>query len=257
MTATKTVMSMSALAFAALFGGGLYFIMHINTFAKPIVEKIATNALGVTVLIDNMDVKLAEKSVHVGGISIANPEGFGGGEAITVKDIDVALESLAEDKITFANIAVNGTVVNLKVKPGGTNLSAIQKNTAKNQAPVKTGENQKPMKVIINKLGISPSTLNPTITLVTEEALEPVNVPAVNMSGIGKRENGIVAGEAVEQVINALLEKSSDAAGSAGYYEGLSADALKDMGVSQVEQLKNQINDEVDKIGENLKNIFN
>lgn len=254
MTATKTAMTASALAFALLFGGGVYVMMNLSSLAKPVTERIASAALGVPVKIDKMDIQLQEKTASVSGVRVANPAGFSDTPAITIEGVSVTLDTLAEKLITFKSIDVNGTKVNLEVTEDGTNLGALQKGMPKKKEATSTQEEQ--LKVIIKRFSLNKAWLNPSITLLGKQDLTPVAVPPITLTGIGQKENGILAEEAIAQVTEHLVKVVSEAANNAGFYQGMSPEALKELGLSQVETLKNQVSEEINKLGDGLKKLF-
>ena len=255
MTTTKTVFTITTLAFAAMFGGGVYLFTQLNSIVKPLTEKIATQALGVPVSIGGMNISLQEKRVIVNNIRIANPKGFSKPHVLTISGVDVGLRDLIKDRIDFNNIAVTGAQVYLEVKEGGTNLQALKNNMPKPTAK-DTSEPAEPIKVIVRKFTLKDGQLNPSVTLIGEQDLAPVKLSSLVLSDIGVKENGILAREAITQIITPLIKSVSKDAGSAGFFEGLSADALKDMGMEQIEGLKGTINDEVNKIGDRFKGMF-
>ena len=65
MTVSKSVLTVSSLAFVLIFGGGVYVLTQINELAKPLTEKIASDVLGVAVTIGEMDIRLKERRVFV------------------------------------------------------------------------------------------------------------------------------------------------------------------------------------------------
>ena len=253
MTVSKSIITTSAMAFALMFGGGVYVLTQLNTLAKPVVEKIATQALGVRVSISVMDISLKEKRVDVGGIRIANPDGFSKPYALTVGNVQVGLRSVSEGLIDFENIDVRGADVFLEVKTDTTNLHTLKSGMKGAQdAP----SDKEPVKVIVRRFTLEEAQVNPSVTLLAEQDLNSVKVAPVRLNGIGVKENGILAREAVTQIMAPLLETFSQAAGDAGLYQGMSPDALREMGVGQVEILKDQILKEVDDIGAGIKKLF-
>ena len=253
MVGSKSILTFTTLAFALMFGGGIYVLTQIDKLAKPMVERIASDALGVRVSIGAMVISLPEKRVDVVNIRIANPPGFSKPHAVTIENAQVALNNVAEKLIDFKGISVNGTQVFLEVKEGGTNLHALKKGI-KGADPQAAEED--PLKVIIRRFALNNTQLNPSVTLLSESDLEPIVIAPIVLNNIGVKENGLVAREAVAQIMAPLLQTFSRAGGDAGFYQGLSGDALKEMGMGQFDQIKTQVQDEVDKIGAGLKSLF-
>ena len=249
MVGSKSILTVTTLAFALMFGGGIYVLTQIDKLAKPMAERIASEALGVRVTIGAMAISLPEKRVDVSNIKIGNPPGFSKPHAITIEDARVGLQSVGEKLIDFKEIKLNGTQVYLEVKPSGTNLHALRNGIKGAEAQEAADE---ALKVILRNFSLGNTTINPSVTLVSEQDMEPIEIAPIVLKNVGVKENGILAREAVAQIMAPLLKTFSRAAGDAGYYQGLSGDALKDMGMGQFDQIKEEVN----KIGDGLKNLF-
>ena len=263
MTATKSIMTVTSAAFFLIFGGGIFLLMNLGSIAKGITEKIATDALGVPVTIGALDISLQDKTAFVKALKIGNPKGFSKPHSMTVDTIEIALDKVSKEIITFKKIAVKGTNVNLEVTPSGTNLSAIQKQIkTMSGANKNTNEAEQP-KVIIKTLAITQAKLNPGVVLAGAQDLSSITVPDIHLSRIGQKENGILAHEAIAQIWAHLFDVIGRAAGNAGFYQGMSTDVIKEMGLGTFQQLKDQFKgniddftDEIDEIGTGIKSIF-
>ncbi len=244
MTASKSILTVSTLAFALIFGGGIYIITQLDTLAKPITERIASDALGVAVTIGEMDIRLKEKRVDVRNVKVANPSGYSKPHAITISEVTVALSAIATNSVSIEDVTVKGTDAYLEVTRKGTNLRTLQNNLKKveDDGPV-----EEAIKVIIERFSLDGAMLHPSITLLSSRDLKSVQVSPIVLRNIGKADNGILAREAVAQIMRPVLKELAQKAGDAGYYEGLSADVLKEMGASDFDQIKTQVNEEVDK----------
>lgn len=238
-------------------GGAGYVLYNLNTLAKPISERIATKAIGTRVSIGNMDIALKDKTVTVSNIRIANPPGYKKPHAITIDAITIALNSAGKELVNFKDIKVSGTNAYLEVTPNGTNLQDLQKRMKAGKSNTKTS---KAIKVIIDRIATSKATLHPSITLLGEQDLKPITIPALNLRGIGKKQNGVLAEDAVKQIMTPLLKSLSKSASGAGFYKGLSADTLKDIGEGQIKSVKDKIGKELgvdtDQVTKGLKSLF-
>ena len=234
MSATKSIMTVSTLAFAAMFGGGAYLLMNINNIAKPYIEKMATQTLGVPVSLGGLEVDLKNKAATVTGLKIRNPKGFETPNALTAQTINVKLGNVSKTLVNFDAITIAGAKAYLEAKPSGTNFQAIR---AQIKPKSKPAEGSEQLKVTINRFTMSQTALHPSVTLFASEDLKPVNVPTVVLKGIGEKQNGVVAEEALKQIFESLAGQFNQTSKAAGYLKGMSSDALKDMGKKQVKAL--------------------
>lgn len=277
MSAVKRLAKISLFLFTILVllivGGSVYFYMNMNEFVRGMAEQVASNALGVDVTIGEVDIQLNEMKVVTRDIAIANPQGYTKPYAVNISGVTVALEDFSEELLTFAMIGVDGTKVNLEVKPKGTNLGDIKK---KLEARSKTVEGQKPtadqvadveknkadIKVVVKNFALTGAELTPSVTLLKSD-LGVVTVPDIYLQGIGEKENGILAREAVAQIMNSVLQEVNKTANKAGFLEGLPLAIMNDIGVSTLDvfqkNLKKSYDDDVNKFKqgvEGLKNMF-
>ncbi len=256
MSAVKKTAKLSLYLFSAfvilVVAGGAYFYVNMGSIAKQMTEKVATDALGVSVRIADMQISLEDMKVVVHNISIANPKGYKKSEAITINEVVVAGESFSKELLTFSRVSVDGTTVNLEVSPNGTNLGDIKKTVDSKSATNGSSSASSAPKVIVKKFALTKAQLNPSVTLLDKD-LAFVTVPDVHRSGIGQKENGIVAQEAVAQIATAVLDQFNKSANGAGFLGGLSLDVLNDIGVSTVDVFKKNLKESFDKDVNQLK----
>lgn len=256
MVTSKSILTVSSLAVALMFGGGVYILANLNSFAKPITEKIATRTMGVDVSIGSMDVDLQAKTVEVDDIRVDNPPGYKKPHIITVDRVGVSLAALAKGLVTFNDINVEGTKAYVEVTPSGTNLQDLKALMA---AQEKKNPDKEPsaVKVVIDKIAVSEAKVYPSVTLVESLGdMGSVNVPPVVLRGIGTKDNGVLAKDAIQQVMTQLLKSFSKTASQAGFYEGLSADALREIGQTHAQDLKDQIESGLDDLSNDFKGLF-
>ena len=262
MSAVKKTAKASLFIFSSLVlllvGGAIYLYINMDSLAKQLTEQVASDALGVNVRIGEMDIVLEEKKIVVRNLRIANPKGYENSEAITVDYITIAGESFSKDLLTFSLVSVNGVNIGLEVGQGGTNLSDIKDNIgadSSSSGQKSSGSSKSKaddIKVIVKKFSLTGAQLKPSITLVGAD-LATVTVPDIKLRGIGERENGIVAEEAIAQIMSAVLKQFNQSASGAGFLEGLSVDILKDMGVSSIGVFKDNLKEVYEKDFDGLK----
>lgn len=253
-----------------LVGGAVYLYTNMDSLAKQITEQVASDALGVPVHVGEIKITLEDLKVVVQDIRIANPKGYNNPDAITIKAVVIDGDSFSRDLLTFARISVNGTNVNLEVDKDGTNISDISNNIAnRNVAGAdKTGgsgsssNEDENIKVIVKKFSLTGAQITPSVTLLGGD-LAKITTPDIHLAGIGQKENGILAKEAIAQIMDAVLQKFSKSSNSAGFLEGVSLEMLNSMGVSTADvfkkNLKKSYENEVDgfkKGFDDIKTLF-
>ncbi len=251
MSATKTVFTVSSLALALLFGGGVFILMNLGDIAKNMAEKIASETLGVSVSIGTVDVALQDKTVTVSNIKVGNPKGYKGRHAATIQTVYLKADTLSQVLLKFNDISVSGSEVYLEVKESGTNLTDIKKTV--NSKAAKGDKAAQQIKVIIEQMKIEKMRVHPSVLLAGLGDLAPITLPTIRLNNIGTKENGVLAREAIGQIWQSISGEVSKSANSAGFYQGISPDALEDIGVGQIKGFKENFSKD---IGDLKKSLF-
>jgi hypothetical protein len=254
MSISKTAMTVSSVAMAMIFGGGVFLFLNFGALAKNIAERIASDTLNVPVSISSVNVALQEKTVIVSGVKVGNPQEYDGAYAATMDKIYMKADTLSQTLLRFNDITVSGTEVYLEVHPDGTNLTDI-KNTVDTKAAAGDKAAQQ-IKVIIESMRIEKMNVNPKVLLPGVANIEPIAVPDIILRGIGVKENGVLASEAIAQIWADIARRVSKAANEAGYYEGMSPEALKEVGIGQIQQIKEQLSNDMKHLSRDLQRSF-
>jgi hypothetical protein len=220
----KTILSIAMLA---VLVGGVLVYQNVGSLVKKTAEVIGSETLGVAVKINKVDVNFQSKSVLVYGIKVANPDGYAEPYAMKVALVSINADTLSKDLLSMTSIKVDQAEVFLEVNDEGTNLSSIKDNI-KTKPKKASAESSSAPKVIIKKFALTDTKLHPKVTLVGK-AMDTVTIPDFQVTGIGVKENGVVAQEAIATIWSELSQKALNASASAGFLQGLSPDRLKDI----------------------------
>ncbi len=250
-------MTVTSLAMALLFGGGVYLLMNMNVIAKNYIEREASKTLGVRVTVGALEITLQDRTAKVTDLVIGNPDGFEKSYAVKVETINVVMGSVSNQIAEFKDIDVGRAEVNLEVQGNATNLSTIRSRV---RVPEKGDPAAEALRVIIDKLAVSQAQIKPGAVLFTEDDLAPVPVPDIVLSAVGRKENGILVREAIAQVWTHVARKFETQALQAGLLEGLPDEALEEMGLGFTqrfkENLQENVQEKMDKAGEEIDKFF-
>lgn len=253
MTLTKSAMTVTSLATAMLFGGGIYLFLNLGSIAQNLAEEYASRTLGVKVTIGRMDVSLQNRTIDVSNLKIDNPEGYGGAHAATVKSIHIQAGALGKELLEFKDVRVEDTDIYLEIKPGATNLTDIRKNLNENVGASPT-QGEQAVKVILERMLLT-GTIHPNVTFLERE-LQPFALPPIELSGIGRGQNGVLVGDAIAQVWKAVSRESIRAANQQGALAGVDVGVLRDAGMADIQIIKDNLDGKVNKITNDLKSMF-
>ena len=254
MTTPKMALTLTALAFVGLLGGGIFLFFQAGTIVKGFLEKAATQTLGVPVMIDSVILDLKDKRAVVQGLTISNEPGFDKPYAMVVEQISVKLGVVSKELIVIEDIDIAGTNVNLELTKEGSNIVVLKKGikvppSAKQESvPSPEGDAlaETPVKVIIDRLSINTVMMHPSVNIAEGLEIEKdFTVPQIVMRDIGRQENGIVAQKAIAEVFRAVMSKLNSAAANAG----LSPEALlRDAAQGKLDKVKEKFKGKLDSI---------
>lgn len=110
--------------------GVIIALLFIDRLARNGVERGATYALGVPTTLQSADVRVMAGEFTMGGLHVANPQGFTTSHFLTMNDGDVAvaLTTLREETVELPRLELTGIDVNLEKKDGKSNYNAILEN---------------------------------------------------------------------------------------------------------------------------------
>lgn len=198
-----------------VLAAGGYLYLNAASLITRTAEKIASDALGVGVNIGSIDVSLADKKVTVSNLQVGNPPGYRSAHAMAAEEIAITLNTASKELINFQDIQVKGSVVNLEVNEKGMNLNDLKALANRKEQKESVGSEQ--VRVIIEQMAIGASVINPHITLAGQDISQPIKMPSIRFSNIGKGSaNGMTAGDAITHVMGKYLSAVESAAREGG-----------------------------------------
>ncbi len=230
MTASKTAITVSSLAFAMIFGGGLYLYMNLGAIAERVAEDLASRTLGVEVTMSKLDLSLQNRTAVVHNLLIGNPPGFPSRHAATVSEITMTLGDISRDLLIFEEIRAGKTNLYLDVAENGmSNMQAIQ--AGLQTLPLQGETRTAAPNIIIDKAVITDARLIPQVASGQDgETWQPFTAPPLSFSGLGRSESGITAQKAIAEIWSVIARESQQAAVRRGIMEGLLPEMIQDSG---------------------------
>ena len=70
-----------------IIAAGIFLYFNFGGIAKTLAQKIASDALGVSVRMTSLDISLEERTAVVNNLRISNPPGYDGAHAMTAEKI--------------------------------------------------------------------------------------------------------------------------------------------------------------------------
>ncbi len=185
----------------AAIGGGVYFYM--GTMLKPMVEKVASHALGTKVTLAALDVSIAEKKVTVKGIQVDNPPGaFQSPYFLHADTISVTARDLTGAVLALGEIVVDGVDIRYEVRKGGTNLGALQDNMKAGQSGASSSSGGKD--IAIDRLQLTNISVTPLAAVAKISGQGSAKMPDIVLKNLGTESKPVTAEQVFTQVMDRL-----------------------------------------------------
>lgn len=216
-----------------------YLFSNLDSYVKSAIEKYGTAAVQAPVSVGSVDLSLTSGVGTISGITIANPDGYGAGNAVAVGAITVQIDPSSltgNGPIIVKLVRVSDPVVTYVVTQGGSNLQTIQHNVQNyagggqsNSGPPASAAPQR--KEIIDDLYIDQGDVNATTPLLAGRMLK-VPLPSIHLTGLGQNSGGATAAQIGAQIVSAITAKATQAGTSAITKQGGAAAATAIQGLA-------------------------
>ena len=227
------------LNFILIPAGVLILIAVILTFTIDNIVRSAIESRGSDILqtelsVDNVSIYLLSGSGSVEGLTIANPDEFEDGEALTISSIRLNLDvsTLLSDTVVVNELRIRDLDVNYRLKATGSNLGKLIDNLENYSAGT---DDEAESNMIIDLFVMEESTVSIDTQFEELQAIS-VNIPYVEREGIGRDDDQTVS-EGIRNILEIIISRVSD----------IAFDAVKDEGAEKI----------LDKAGDAIKDVFN
>ena len=211
-----TVLAVILLVVAALVAGWLY----LEPLVKGVVHKYGTQIVGTEVNLGGFSLNPLKGEVSISGLTVANPKGYSAPNLLSLGGVSVKVnpKSLLSDTIVVENVAISKPEITYEMPDFTTsNVMQIQQNVAKNtassakaepseeKAEVKAENTGASKKVIIRKVLVEDGALSAITPLQKNDNALTLNMPAIEITGIGEEKQAMSISESVTEIFNKIL----------------------------------------------------
>lgn len=207
---------------AVVIAGGAYFALNLSPKVKTVIEQQASRALGVPVTLGSLTLSLADKSAHLGRLTVANPKGFSAPTLMETDEISVTIGEVSRARVTIREVTVNGLHVTYEMsETGQSNFDALQakmKKSGTHGGKPAAASSQPAMnksdapRIVITRLIITNALLLPAVA----GQGTTIALPQLVLTNLGTEKNPETIGQIADQILAQVLAVSGQALMNAG-----------------------------------------
>jgi hypothetical protein len=214
----------------------------LDSIVKNAIEKHGTEMAGASVRVSSVQIDVKEGRGTIRGLRIANPDGFSGGDAVSLGEItlDLDVESFRKEPYVIDQIRVEDPELRLELNDAGAaNLDRLRSNVEA-YAPSSSGGGNAPTPLLrVARFDVTGGRMQLDATAVGGEAGER-SVPEIALRDVGGA-GGIPANQVGKEILRSVLRKAVEGAAR----DELTRLAKKELG----EQVGDAVGGVLDKLG--------
>jgi hypothetical protein len=190
-------------------------VMNTDALVKDAIETVAGQQLGVPVHVRRAHIAFRQGAGRIEGLTIANPGGFEGDDAMSIEAINIAFDVTASTTkvVVIKRIDVTGADVRtVATAAGSTNFGVLLDNLKRNAGNRGTGTTN--LKLIIDRFDFTSATASARLPLLDHP--QPIEMPDVHVTDIGRRSGGVPVAEAARALLSPIVKAVVKSARDAG-----------------------------------------
>jgi hypothetical protein len=240
----------------------------INSIVKQSINTGAPKLLGVNTHVDMVNIKPLSGIIHLKNLTLANPEGYTKDKCLFAVNefyVSIDMASIFSDTIKIHKILINAPGCTYEIKNGTSNIDALiakinqgkpapQEKKADPQASQQPQEKKAGKKVIIDEISVNDTRLAYSSTVTAGQFLT-IPIVSITLKDIGKKNGGETFGDALTQIMNALLNSVTSAISGLGDLVGSTAKGTTDAVKASSDALNSGVKDTTKAVGSALDEV--
>ena len=200
------------LVIVAAIGAGIFLSQNVDAYVEAMIERVGTESVGTRVAVQDLELKLAEGSGRISGLTVANPQGFSADSLFRMAGIDITIDpaSLTRDVYVIKSINIDGAFVLAEQVGGGTNLQALRNNMEQSQGSDTATQNSpaEDVRLAVGKVAFTNGSVALRSDVFGERTL---TLPNFTLTDLGTPEKGLTPTELGEQISRQLVAQVTEA----------------------------------------------
>lgn len=242
----KVILAIAVIVLLAAVGGIYYLYANLDSLVAAAIEKYGSQATQTSVQVSNVDIRPTEGSASIGGLTVANPEGYSTPHAFTLKDIGtrVDFKNSSRDRIVIDEITIDDPEIFYEInRERETNLVELKNNITGGKPetrPQEEATTELP-NLVIRRLSFTGGNVHANIAPLNKQY--DLQLPAIRMTNLGG-ENGAPPAEIARQILNQLLDRVTREVKASGV--GKELEEAKQQLDTKKEELRSRTEDELE-----------
>ena len=203
--------------------GGLFLVLvvfiwqvaaNLDSIVAGVIEEVGSDTLKTRVTVSGVSISFKEGKAGIGGVKIANPDGYSSANIFAMEgiEVDLDIQSMSQDVLVIESIRIhNPQVVFEGNDTGGSNMQTLLDNIESASAGESGDSDGQALKMIIDQFEFSGGQVKASSALKPGEVTE-LKLPAIKISGIGRAEGGVTADVVMQQITTELVNEVIEAA---------------------------------------------
>jgi len=205
----RLVLIALALAIAGLVAASAYLIWSLDARVARAIEAQGTRIVGTRVRVDSVDIELAAGRGKIRGVRVANPDGYSEADAISLAEIELAIDarSIREQPFRITRVRVGDAVVNFELHDdGGSNIEQIARHISRGSPgdEPKHPQSGEPRRFAVGEFAFAGGEI--LLARPGAEGAERVHMPDLELRALGGQ-RGATGGEIGEQIARAFTRR--------------------------------------------------
>lgn len=240
-----------------LLGAGAFFYLSSNAggLIRDGVVAYTPPVIGAEVELASVDLDPSAGTASLNNMVIGNPEGFTSDHLFKMDQLmvrmDTSIDNLTSDVIRINEVRLEGADMIYEIGRNGNNIGKIQENIDAYMAElgIESSEDSE-TKFIIDDVYVNGTNVKVASDLLGGRGVG-FPLPDLHLSGIGERENGVIASDAIKQVFGAISGSVQRVAQSEAIGDLLGN--VQGAGENVIKELEDKV---VDEVGDRLKGLI-
>lgn len=217
----KLLFGIATLVLLAITASVWWAYTSLDAQVASAIRRYGSEITGVPIGLSQANMNPIDGKAALYGLVIGNPDGFKAKQALSLGEISMTLDisSLATDVIRIKALTLIKPEITYEYASGTSNLDVLQRNIARsighNKQQTQPSKSRK--KLVIEHLYVKNATAHLSGELLTGKGVS-VSIPDMHLQDIGRKSEGVTAGEVTKQILSSIVQQVSTAMTSAGVH---------------------------------------